>query len=102
MDAATNTTDCSAPYGQCGGEGWDGPTCCSPGYQCTVDPVNPQYYSGCTLIPVCENPFYGQCGGLDAQGDPWTEKHTSCCPDGFECDFQSQYYSQCCPPEGCN
>jgi hypothetical protein len=79
VSADTNSTDCSAAYAQCGGEGWAGPTCCVPGYQCTPDATNPQYYSGCTLIPVCENPFYGQCGGVDSNGKPWPY---ACCPEG--------------------
>ena len=29
------TSNCSQPYGQCGGKGWTGPTCCIPGYVCS-------------------------------------------------------------------
>jgi len=97
-----NTTGCSEPYGQCGGEGWMGPGCCATGYECTPDAVNPIYYSGCTLIPVCTNSFYGQCGGVDSDGLPWTATHDACCPEGFMCSYQSPYYSQCCPEGGCN
>ncbi|KAK5112247.1 hypothetical protein LTR62_004408 [Meristemomyces frigidus] len=35
---------CSALYGQCGGQGWNGPTCCAAGSTCKVG--NP-YYSQC-------------------------------------------------------
>ena len=28
------TSNCSQPYGQCGGKDWTGPTCCIPGYVC--------------------------------------------------------------------
>ena len=62
IEKGSNNTDCSGPYEQCGGQGYNGTTCCVPGYECTEDAVNPQWYSGCTLIPVCTNPAYGQCG----------------------------------------
>ncbi|KAI8799311.1 Alpha/Beta hydrolase protein [Cladochytrium replicatum] len=35
---------CSALWGQCGGQGWSGPTCCASGSTCTFS--NP-YYSQC-------------------------------------------------------
>ena len=100
----TNSTNgCAAPYGQCAGDAsYTGPDCCTPGYECVPDEANPEYYSGCQPTPVCPNPYYGQCGGKDQAGNPWSETHKSCCPEGFECDFQSEYYSQCCPPGGCN
>ena len=50
-------------------------------------------------MPICQNPRYGQCGGIDADGHPWTKDygHDSCCPEGFECQYQSTYFSQCKP-----
>lgn len=36
--------DCSPPYAQCGGNGWTGPVCCTPGYTCTEFS---QWYSNC-------------------------------------------------------
>lgn len=36
--------DCNPPYGQCGGNGWTGPICCTPGYTCTEFS---QWYSNC-------------------------------------------------------
>jgi endo-1,4-beta-xylanase len=38
-----NTGSCSAIWGQCGGQGWSGPTCCSQG----TCKSNGQYYSQC-------------------------------------------------------
>ena len=34
---------CALPYGQCGGDGWTGPTCCPPGQACQGN----EYYKGC-------------------------------------------------------
>jgi endo-1,4-beta-xylanase len=36
---------CSAKWGQCGGQGWSGPTCCESGSTCSA---NNQWYSQCT------------------------------------------------------
>lgn len=36
--------DCAAKYGQCGGQGWTGATCCQSGSTCRV---SNQYYSQC-------------------------------------------------------
>lgn len=93
----TANSTCATAYGQCGGEGWKGPMCCIPGFKCTPDPKNPKYYSGCDPLPICSNARYGQCGGVDGDGNPWTKQygHDSCCPDGFACTYKSQYYSQC-------
>jgi hypothetical protein len=64
IEKGSNNTDCSGPYEQCGGQGFNGTTCCTAGYECTEDAVNPQWYSGCTPIPVCTNAAYGQCGEI--------------------------------------
>lgn len=45
------SSNCSAIYGQCGGKGWTGPTCCDSG--CTCD-KNGDYYSQC-LPPAGSN-----------------------------------------------
>ncbi|KAH8553780.1 EndoEXOCELLULASE [Umbelopsis sp. PMI_123] len=46
--SATTTTSssasCATHWGQCGGTGWTGPTCCESGYTCTVSNA---YYSQC-------------------------------------------------------
>jgi len=93
---STNHT-CAEAYGQCGGQGWTGATCCIPGFQCEKDPKNPKYYSGCEPLPICSNARFGQCGGIDADGNPWTKEfdHDSCCPDAFSCSYVTEYYSQC-------
>ena len=39
------STPTASHYGQCGGEGWTGPSVCNNGYTCTM--FNP-YYSQCT------------------------------------------------------
>jgi len=100
------TKTCSGAYKQCGGKDGDGNpwgskpdehTCCIPGYECDVkDPV---YFSICNPEPICSNARYGQCGGQDADGHPWTKEfhHDNCCPAGFSCSYQSAYFSQCKP-----
>jgi cellulose 1,4-beta-cellobiosidase len=40
----TSGGNCAAKWGQCGGQGWNGPTCCASGSTCKVS--NP-YYSQC-------------------------------------------------------
>ena len=123
---ATGST-CATKYAQCGGEGWTGPTCCIPGFECQKDAKNPKYYSGCQVClnttsdpgahllvtsfhsltcadvalsqpaPVCSNARFGQCGGIDAQQNPWDKEHhhDTCCPDGFACKYVNQFFSQC-------
>ncbi|KAF5015146.1 hypothetical protein F66182_13619, partial [Fusarium sp. NRRL 66182] len=39
-----STGNCSAKWGQCAGQGWNGPTCCVSGSACTY-----------------QNPYYSQC-----------------------------------------
>ncbi|KAH7104036.1 glycosyl hydrolase [Auriculariales sp. MPI-PUGE-AT-0066] len=41
---STGTGTCAAMWGQCGGTGWTGPTCCVSGSTCTY---SNQYYSQC-------------------------------------------------------
>jgi endo-1,4-beta-xylanase len=40
----TPSTNCSPRWGQCGGQGWNGPTCCVSGTTCQN-----------------QNPWYSQC-----------------------------------------
>lgn len=42
--SSTPTGSCSPKYGQCGGQGWTGPTCCQSGSTCNS---YGQYYSQC-------------------------------------------------------
>jgi len=90
----TANTTCASAYDQCGGHGWAGKTCCIPGYECVAQT---EYYSGCNPAPLCTNTRFGQCGGVDADNNPWTREfgHSDCCPDGFECAYKSTYFSQC-------
>ncbi|KAJ3316853.1 hypothetical protein HDV06_002736, partial [Boothiomyces sp. JEL0866] len=51
--------DCAALYGQCGGQNWNGPTCCASGSYCSAQNT---YYSQCVAgnnpnpPPVTTNP----------------------------------------------
>jgi len=92
VEVGVNDTGCADVYTQCGGNDWNGTTTCCSGSECTF---NNEWYSGCTYIPVCTNPAYGQCGGVDSDGNPWLDNHDSCCPDGFACFYSSEFYSQC-------
>ena len=89
------TSSCSVLTGWCGGKGWSGPTCCIPGFECVADGSG--YYSGCKPKPFCANARFGQCGGVDSEGHPWTKEydHDTCCPEAFKCVLVNQYYSQC-------
>mmetsp|Transcript_38740 Transcript_38740/g.62528 ORF Transcript_38740/g.62528 Transcript_38740/m.62528 type:complete len:149 (+) Transcript_38740:1408-1854(+) len=42
----TSPSPCIAAWGKCGGNGWDGPTCCVTGYSCVRES---QWYSQCVL-----------------------------------------------------
>jgi len=94
---ASTPTKCASKYAQCGGEGWTGPTCCIPGFECTPDAKTPKYYSGCTPLPFCSNARFGQCGGIDPDQNPWTKQygHDDCCPADFHCEYVNPYFSQC-------
>jgi len=102
----TKPTNCSQPYTQCGGKDGDGnpwgtkpedKTCCNEGFECDV--VKAKYFSICNPEPRCTNPRYGQCGGVDKEGHPWTKDfgHDACCPIPTTCTFQDAYFSQCKP-----
>ena len=45
------------------------------------------------FIPVLF--IFSSSGGVDADGNDWMENHDDCCPAGFACEYDSQYYSQC-------
>ncbi|GAA6041609.1 hypothetical protein JCM8097_007766 [Rhodosporidiobolus ruineniae] len=71
-------------YGQCGGIGYSGDTCCTSGWTCTVQN---DYYSQCTpAASTCSNAFYAQCGGIGFSG-------STCCPSGSACISSGAYYS---------
>lgn len=93
---------CAPLYGQCGGNYFNGPTCCEPGSKCNF---NSEWYSQCvydpeyvepatpepnsTFVPKypCAN-WYGQCGGKG-----WTG--SNCCALGSTCVKQNDFFSQC-------
>eukprot|EP00245_Coleochaete_scutata_P000162 TRINITY_DN1016_c0_g1_i1.p1 TRINITY_DN1016_c0_g1~~TRINITY_DN1016_c0_g1_i1.p1 ORF type:complete len:148 (-),score=4.10 TRINITY_DN1016_c0_g1_i1:386-829(-) len=112
--------NCAPLYGQCGGIGFSGPTCCAVGSECKVQILNGApnpYYSQCLpphaspLPPVpsppppspvpsspsppppgppCGNVLYDQCGGVKFTG-------LTCCPPRSSCVKSDEYYSQCRP-----
>lgn len=50
------------------------------------------------ILDTCGTANYGQCGGLRCQG-PWqcADAAVGCCPSGFSCSRQSEWYWQCLP-----
>lgn len=85
--------DCSnAAWDQCGGTGFGGDSCCPAGYNCTYQN---EWFSGCSLEDLCLVIQFGQCGGTDADGNPWPEDQ-KCCPDGFSCAYTNPYYRCVC------
>ena len=50
---------CNAPYQQCAGDGFEGPFCCTAGYECTVPGGNVLKFQGDTQLediasPICQ------------------------------------------------
>lgn len=82
---------CAALYGQCGGIGYSGTTCCITGSSCQF--VN-DWYSQCRpyLGNANCNAIYGQCGGNNWNGP-------TCCQSDWTCRFNSEWYSQCLLPD---
>lgn len=81
---------CSASYGQCGGTGWTGATCCATGFSCQY---SNDYFSQCRPYvgnSACSS-TYGQCGGIG-----WTG--ATCCQSDWTCEYNNDYYYQCLPP----
>ena len=88
-DSSRSGDDCSnAAWDQCGGTGFGGDSCCPAGYNCTYQN---EWFSGCSLEDLCLVIQFGQCGGTDADGNPWPEDQ-KCCPDGFSCAYTNPYY----------
>ncbi|KAI8387371.1 endo-beta-D-1,4-glucanase [Blakeslea trispora] len=52
VSQTVEAAECSKVYGQCGGEGYKGPTCCESGSYCNKNPDN-KYYSQC--LPGSQN-----------------------------------------------
>lgn len=75
----------TAAYGQCGGTGFTGDSCCPDGTECVSRSAD---YSQCA--PACLNEAWGQCGGKDFKG-------STCCPGSHSCVMRSVDFSQCVP-----
>mmetsp|Transcript_34833 Transcript_34833/g.87617 ORF Transcript_34833/g.87617 Transcript_34833/m.87617 type:complete len:1388 (+) Transcript_34833:692-4855(+) len=89
--SATPSPAPTCATGQCGGQGWLGPTTCCAGYTCKVEN---EYFSQCVFASDCPAAecalLYGQCGGLGYTG-PTT------CPSASTCLYTNEYWSQCVP-----
>lgn len=76
--------ECAKLHGQCGGEGYDGPTCCEEGSNCTRRPVGSLPSHQCTRLEKREDgkgkcaKLWGQCGGEGYDGP-------TCCEEGSTC-----------------
>ncbi|CAK4291806.1 unnamed protein product, partial [Aphanomyces euteiches] len=81
------------PYGQCGGNNYQGSTQCSTGYHCNE--YN-EWYSQCIPSPALADrqgvAAYGRCGGNGYSGP--TE-----CTSGYNCKQYTEWYSQCVPDD---
>ncbi|CAM9643894.1 unnamed protein product [Ectocarpus sp. 13 AM-2016] len=88
-------SDCDDPVGafnQCGGEGYDGSTCCRAGYECEE---MAECYSECRPKEDRCSEGWGQCGGLHWEGP-------ECCWPGAECIERNEWYHQCVPEGAVN
>jgi len=112
----TSTSDsCMQVWEQCGGQTWNGATCCEASLSCVVQD---QWYSQCKPSETSEpepNPEPEPEAEPEPEPEPEAEPtpgcagkwqrcgghgHTglSCCADlGFECQYESQWHSQCNP-----
>eukprot|EP00904_Undaria_pinnatifida_P011979 jgi/Undpi1/7911/HiC_scaffold_24.g10383.m1 len=82
--------ECEDPVGafaQCGGDDYDGSTCCRPGYKCTAVADS---FSECRPTEGGCSEGWGQCGGNNWDGP-------SCCWEGAMCLERNEWYSQCVP-----
>jgi len=85
--ATESDGDCAKLWDQCGGEGYNGPTCCQDGLVCSDHPLEklPSYRqckeqedaSGILLGRVCAK-LWDQCGGEEYNGP-------ACCEAGSHC-----------------
>lgn len=83
---------CAGEWQKCGGQGWDGPTCCAAGLSCTVDS---RWHSWCSrdeYAGPCRE-IWQQCGGKRWVG-------ATCCAPGLRCKVLSRDYSMCEPFAG--
>ena len=75
----------NAPWTQCGGNGFSGPTCCPDETSCVSRGPD---FSQC--VPDCLNLPWAPCGGAHFKG-------LTCCPGGSSCVERSKEFSQCVP-----
>ena len=74
---------------RCGGDFWDGPSCCAVNLGCIWKSAALSKCEGCAAL-------YGQCGGTDpGTNNRWSKQ--TCCPSGAQCKQVSNTYSQCVP-----
>lgn len=55
---------CAKAYGQCGGKGWSGPTCCPPGQTCQGN----EYYMSCAPGSLSEQSLAIEQAEVEAKG----------------------------------
>ena len=104
-------SNCSPLYERCGGEGWNGPSCCVDGTECielytgwpqcfpTNSEVQHQQPQPQTE-PPSQAPTQESCSPLHERcgGEGW--KGPSCCVDGTECIELYAGWPQCLPTDG--
>merc|ERR1712070_1083894 len=79
---------CAQHGNQCGGQTWQGATCCVPGLKC--EPQS-QWYSKCV---VDDDSTYA-CSQLNQQCGGRTWGGFTCCAPGLKCEESNAWYSQC-------
>ncbi len=98
--AGFNASSCSFRYGQCGGTGWTGPTCCHGDNMCVKES---QWWSGCrpSKLPDGVLREYETCAGTGAPvGASKCEALTSCVPvSDQESQCRSIFPAPPAPPE---
>lgn len=86
----SNGTACAPVGAQCGGNEYNGTTCCADGNMCKpggwpyYNPPNPTYEH---CVPECAS-ARSQCGGNYWRG-------VTCCASGSTCTAQNNYFSSC-------
>jgi len=108
---STTGGKCVAAWKKCGGQNYNGPTCCEAGFVCKVQN---KWYSQCvkaatesstttastststtsTTSVTTEN---GACAGAWRQCGGKNHDGPTCCESGYFCKFQNEWYSQCSP-----
>jgi uncharacterized protein YkwD len=107
---------CAQSWGQCGGEGWEGVTCCREGAECTA--VSPEFWQ-CRPVPQVDAPAEAPAAVSEAPVDKPTEPDVAvgacagtwercggkfwegpkCCPADHTCTEVDEWYFHCAPNE---